>query len=146
MEHADSSVTTASAVPRPQGGPAGDSPILDLSVSGMTCASCVGRVEKALLKVPGVSSAAVNLATESARVQFAPGTSAQALIDAISKAGYEAAVREEDTAASDALAERQEAERLVLTRQFQLALALTLPVFILEMGSHLIPAMHHWVM
>ena len=43
---------------------------LDLGVGGMTCASCVGRVEKALKKVPGVDDAAVNLATESARVTW----------------------------------------------------------------------------
>ena len=41
---------------------------LDIGIGGMTCASCVGRVEKALLRVPGVQSASVNLATESARV------------------------------------------------------------------------------
>ena len=43
---------------------------LDLGISGMTCASCVGRVERALRKVPGVQEASVNLATESARIAF----------------------------------------------------------------------------
>ena len=42
---------------------------IDLNIEGMTCASCVGRVEKALLKVPGVHAASVNLATESARIK-----------------------------------------------------------------------------
>ena len=46
---------------------------LDLSIGGMTCASCVGRVERALRKGPGVQDAAVNLATESARIPVAPG-------------------------------------------------------------------------
>ena len=46
---------------------------LDIGIGGMTCASCVARVEKALKKVPGVQSAAVNLATESARIVVAPG-------------------------------------------------------------------------
>ena len=45
---------------------------LDLGISGMTCASCVGRVERALRKVPGVQEASVNLATESARIAFVP--------------------------------------------------------------------------
>jgi Cu+-exporting ATPase len=45
-----------------------DSATLDLGVGGMTCASCVARVERALKKVPGVTGASVNLATESARV------------------------------------------------------------------------------
>jgi Cu+-exporting ATPase len=44
---------------------------LDLGIGGMTCASCVGRVEKVLKKLPGVTGASVNLATESARVQWA---------------------------------------------------------------------------
>ena len=47
---------------------------LDLGIGGMTCASCVARVEKALKKVPGVHEASINLATESARVTYAGGT------------------------------------------------------------------------
>ncbi|WP_151635909.1 heavy metal translocating P-type ATPase [Noviherbaspirillum aerium] len=62
---------------------------VSLSISGMTCASCVMRVEKALKKVPGVTGASVNLATEKAQVS-AVGVSADALIAAIGKAGYEA--------------------------------------------------------
>ena len=50
---------------------------LDLGVGGMTCASCVSRVERALKKVPGVTDATVNLATESARVSFAPADGLQ---------------------------------------------------------------------
>ena len=67
---------------------------LDIGIGGMTCASCVGRVEKALKKVPGVHNAAVNLATESARVTF-PAASEQAatmeaqLRRAVRDAGYE---------------------------------------------------------
>jgi P-type Cu+ transporter len=61
----------------------------DLQVGGMTCASCVARVEKALLKVPGVSAASVNLATERAHVETAPGVGAAQLSAAIEKAGYE---------------------------------------------------------
>lgn len=63
---------------------------LDLGIGGMTCASCVTRVEKALKKVPGVSSAAVNLATESARVSYAPSEQIEArLRRAVRDAGYE---------------------------------------------------------
>ena len=64
---------------------------LDLGVGGMTCASCVARVEKALKKVPGVEDAAVNLATESARVRFAgaPAEMAPRLRRAVRDAGYE---------------------------------------------------------
>ncbi len=59
------------------------------SINGMTCASCVARVEKILQKVPGVSSATINLATETARVQGS-GIDPAALIAAVKKAGYEA--------------------------------------------------------
>jgi Cu+-exporting ATPase len=67
---------------------------LDLSIGGMTCASCVGRVERALRKVPGVQDAAVNLATESARIQFAAPDGGDAAMDALLRravrnAGYE---------------------------------------------------------
>ncbi|HZN47434.1 MAG TPA: heavy metal translocating P-type ATPase [Ramlibacter sp.] len=71
---------------------------LDLGVSGMTCASCVSRVERALKKVPGVSDAVVNLATESARVTFAPSEQAEAQIRrAVRNAGYEPRPVEERT-------------------------------------------------
>ena len=63
---------------------------INLAVSGMTCASCVGRVERALKKVPGVMAAEVNLATERARVTTAGQAIAEALAAAVSKAGYEA--------------------------------------------------------
>jgi P-type Cu+ transporter len=63
---------------------------LDLGVTGMTCASCVSRVERALKKVPGVSDAVVNLATESARVTYAPSQQIEAQIRrAVRNAGYE---------------------------------------------------------
>jgi Cu+-exporting ATPase len=61
-----------------------------LQVQGMTCASCVARVEKALLKVPGVTSASVNLATETATVQALSTVPVAALKSAIAKAGYTA--------------------------------------------------------
>lgn len=61
----------------------------DLQVLGMTCASCVTRVEKALLKVPGVSAVSVNLATERATVQATTAVQAAALGQAVEKAGYQ---------------------------------------------------------
>ena len=63
---------------------------VDIGIGGMTCASCVARVEKALKKVPGVQEATVNLATESARVLISPGEEVQArLRRAVRDAGYE---------------------------------------------------------
>jgi P-type Cu+ transporter len=63
---------------------------LDIGIEGMTCASCVARVEKALAKVPGVTTATVNLATETARIHFAPADQMEAkLRRAVRDAGYE---------------------------------------------------------
>ena len=62
---------------------------LTIGVEGMTCASCVARVERALKKVPGVDAATVNLATEKATVSFDPAVETDALLTAIEKAGYE---------------------------------------------------------
>jgi Cu+-exporting ATPase len=120
---------------------------VDITVGGMSCASCVGRVERALLAVPGVHGAAVNLATERAQVTFSPGTTVDALVQAIEASGYEARVvsAEKSQQASNEQADRREAERRALTRQVWLALALALPVFLLEMGGHLVPAFHHWL-
>ena len=116
---------------------------LELSVAEMTCASCVARVERALKKVPGVSSASVNLATERATVQGS--ADARALIDAITRAGYPARLASSSAAMQQELEQRKQAEQAALKRDLLLAAILTLPVFILEMGSHMIPAMHHWV-
>src|SRR6476620_5125446 len=67
-----------------------------LDIGGMTCASCVGRVEKALRRVPGVAAAEVNLATEAATVRFHPTqVGLTELITAITRAGYTAIPRRE---------------------------------------------------
>ncbi|HEU4459934.1 MAG TPA: heavy metal translocating P-type ATPase [Methylibium sp.] len=63
---------------------------VELQIEGMTCASCVTRVEKALRKVPGVLNVAVNLATERANVHTAQHVASDSLEAAVSKAGYTA--------------------------------------------------------
>ncbi|PAJ81315.1 heavy metal translocating P-type ATPase [Burkholderia ubonensis] len=71
----------------------------ELDIGGMTCASCAGRVEKALANVPGVARASVNLATERATVDAAAGVTTTQLVDAVRQAGYQAApVAEPETA------------------------------------------------
>ncbi len=114
----------------------------ELLIEGMTCASCVGRVERALKAVPGVQSASVNLATERASVQGSADTAA--LLAAISKAGYSANVVASGSS-DDQQALRQAEELRVLKRDLWLAAALSLPVFLLEMGGHLVPAFHHFI-
>ena len=111
----------------------------------MSCASCVGRVERALKAAPGVADASVNLATQKAEVYFEQAPDVQAAIRAVGKAGYEARQARADTAAQDELAERQRAESAELRRALIIAFILTLPVFLLEMGSHFFMPVHHFV-
>ena len=109
---------------------------IDLQVGGMTCASCVGRVERALTRVPGVLSAEVNLATERARVTaVASGVTAEQLAAAVRAAGYEASpVSEAGTAAeasAPGLRSRRELAHVVL------AAALSLPLLAGMVGNAL---------
>ncbi len=79
------------------------SPSLDIGIGGMTCASCVSRVERALKKVPGVTEASVNLATESARIDFVPSDQMEArLRRAVRDAGYEPRAADAAVMAEDA--------------------------------------------
>ncbi len=118
---------------------------VELAVARMTCASCVGRIEAALRAVPGVARASVNLATERASVT---GSAApDALIAAIEQAGYSAhALNAADADRIAQASERKNAELDRLKRDLTIAAVLTLPVFLLEMGSHAIPGVHDLIM
>ena len=89
------SIPAMNTITTPSNTASGSVHSLDLGISGMTCASCVGRVERALRKVPGVQEASVNLATESARIAFVTQVGADAaameavLRRAVRNAGYE---------------------------------------------------------
>jgi P-type Cu+ transporter len=118
----------------------------ELSIEGMTCASCVGRIERALKAVPGVTDAAVNLATGRASVRHVRGALAAGdLEDAVRAAGYEARrVGADDSHEREA--DARDAERVRVGRRVLLSAALTLPVIVLEMGTHFVPAIHDLVM
>ncbi|ARP88697.1 heavy metal translocating P-type ATPase [Bordetella genomosp. 9] len=120
---------------------------IELSIEGMSCASCVKRVENALAGVPGVQRAAVNLATERAQVELqrAGADTVGALVAAVAKAGYEAHPVDAGGGEAARQAAARENEARALRGRFTLALVLTLPVFLLEMGGHLVPALHHWL-
>lgn len=116
-----------------------------LNIASMSCASCVGRVDKALADVPGVLSVSVNLAAETATVEYFEGAvSLGDLMAASAAIGYPAEIAEAQASQSRVARKAEEADGL--RRSVLLAAILTLPVFILEMGSHLIPAFHHLVM
>jgi len=117
----------------------------EYAISGMTCASCVSHVEKAIKAFPGVADVSVNLATERALIRAYAGlVPAGAVEAAVEKAGYEAkpvAEAADHEHATDAKSE----EIGRLRRSLIWAAALTFPIFAVEMGGHAIPEVHSWV-
>lgn len=114
---------------------------LELSIEGMTCASCVGRVERALAKVPGVKSVSVNLANERAHLELLGQIDPQYLIAAVTKAGYSASVWEVEQPQTDHQQQRLQRERLALVMAIALALPLVLPMLLQPFGVHwMLPA------
>lgn len=134
-----------------------------LEIEDMTCASCVSRVEKALKTVPAVQTASVNLATGEAVVRvFGGAASLPAMKAAVEKAGYQVrlagiehgpdAGAEDGAGAGRPAAEddsreaRRSREIDGLWRDFLIAFVLTLPLFVVEMGAHIYPPLHHVLM
>ncbi|WP_338618686.1 heavy metal translocating P-type ATPase [Pigmentiphaga sp. CHJ604] len=115
---------------------------VDLSIGGMTCASCVSRVEKALARVPGVAGAEVNLATETARVSLVSKVDPAVLIAAVEQAGYEARLSAQSAPATEAAAAG-------LPTWWPIALAgalslpLVVPMLLMPFGIHWMP--NGWV-
>ena len=101
---------------------------IDLSISGMTCSSCVATVERSLNKVPG-ARATVNLATETAHILEPEGTGSKTLIEAVSKAGYSAKLR------SDEMESFSHSRRLGF--RVLLSAILTIPVVVFSMWHEL---------
>ena len=119
---------------------------VDIGIGGMTCASCVSRVEKALKKVPGVDAASVNLATESARISFVPSDQTEAILRrqgvearlrrAVRDAGYE-------PRAADAAIEAPDASPWAGFMPVAIGLALSTPL-VLPMIADLFGK--HWML
>ncbi|MEP6018306.1 MAG: heavy metal translocating P-type ATPase [Paracoccaceae bacterium] len=115
-----------------------------LAVSSMSCASCVGRVDTALGKIPGVLDVSVNLASETATVTFLNGSLDPAdLIRESANAGYPATIAQADQN-SDRVA-RQAQDARDQGQRALIAAILTAPVFVMEMGAHVFPAVHMWI-
>ena len=114
---------------------------LDFSIQGMHCASCVARIERALGDMNGVTSASVNFSNQTLRVSLSDtGPSQDQLIATLAEMGY---VAQPGGGAGD---DHRSAEIDELFRRMLIAGALALPVFIVEMGGHLFPAFHHFIM
>ncbi|MGC6372374.1 heavy metal translocating P-type ATPase [Pseudomonas sp. K2I15] len=115
----------------------------DLPISGMTCASCAGRVERALGKVPGVQSVSVNLANERAHIEVLGQMDPAVLIAAVDKAGYTATLPQSETATHASQEQRLSHERWSLLLAILLAAPLVLPMLVQPFGLHwMLPA---WV-
>jgi Cu+-exporting ATPase len=126
---------------------AGYTPIveeIEFPVRGMTCASCVARVERTLNKVPGVIEARVNLAAESARVRYSPAAAGLAEFRrAVEEAGYE--VPAEATQVADSAGDAQrERELALMQRELVVGIGLSIPIAVLAMGMYYAP-FHRWL-
>lgn len=120
---------------------------LELDISGMTCASCAGRVEKALAKVPGVKSVSVNLATERAHVELLGQVDPGLLLNAVTQAGYGASLHQSEKTTEDDQQKRLHRERWALTLAIVLALPLVLPMLLAPFGIHwMLPAWAQFVL
>jgi len=118
-----------------------------LNISGMTCASCVLRVEKALAKTPGVTNANVNFATHEATV--IGHAEPHHLIEAVENAGYKAqSIHAHHTASEHAEHLKQESAAELRALQINLAVAavLTIPIFALSMFWHVRPEWANWLL
>jgi Cu+-exporting ATPase len=108
---------------------------IDLDIEGMTCASCVGRVEKALRKVAGVLDASVNLATESARIHVAAGVQPQTLTAAVERAGYHARQHRLNAGTTEQTAQQGNRELQHMIFAALLSLPLTVPMLLEFFGG-----------
>jgi Cu+-exporting ATPase len=113
----------------------------DLPITGMTCASCAGRVERALRKVPGVQVATVNLANERAHVEVSGQIDPAVLLAAVDKAGYGASLEQDSAVQQADQRQRHDTERWQLIVAIVLALPLVLPMILQPFGVHgMLPA------
>ncbi|GBF04425.1 heavy metal translocating P-type ATPase [Deinococcus aerius] len=120
---------------------------IELGVQGMTCASCVSRVERALKKVDGVLDASVNLATERATVRYLPSSvSAGQLKAAVKGAGYEVLEAQAGRDRTDLEREAREQEIHGLRRAVTFSAVFALPLALLAMVPMLVPAVNDWLM
>lgn len=112
---------------------------LRFDIDGMTCGGCAARAQKAMAEVAGVESAQINFADRTATVQ-ASAKLEGAIAAASTKAGYPAS-----PIGADGLAKEHDDETPALRRATLIAAILTLPIFIVEMGGHVFPSLHHYI-
>ena len=114
---------------------------ITLDINGMTCASCVNRIEKVLKKNDGILSASVNLSTEKARIEFDTSkTDALKIIEMITAAGYVALLPEKNRKSTDSKDEQLKKDKRLIILSVILTLPLSLPMLFEPFGFHLMPS------
>ena len=112
---------------------------ISLDIKGMTCASCVGRIEKVLKKDAGIITASVNLATEKAKVEFDPAkVNVNRIVELITKAGYEAKVS--STTSNESKKDELKKAKWLIVLSSLLTLPLALPMVFEPFGYHFMPS------
>ncbi|HMB38510.1 MAG TPA: heavy metal translocating P-type ATPase [Wenzhouxiangellaceae bacterium] len=142
IEYADADALHAAVEALTEAGFAPATEKRTVSIEGMHCASCVHRIEEELDRLPQVIEASVNLASNRATVELIEGSEMSPVLEAIRRAGYEASA---DRDQGDSARRREAEERTSLRNRLILAAVLTLPVFTIEMGGHLIPGFAAWL-
>ncbi len=116
---------------------------IELDIFGMTCAACVGRVQRVLERVPGVANAQVNLATESATVFANADIPVSALVSAVDKSGYGAKPKSETSV--EEREEHKQKEAKLLSLKFWFAIVLSFPLVATSMHIPGIPHLSHFI-
>lgn len=116
-------------------------------VDGMSCGACVAHVERLVSRASGVKHVSVNLATAQAQIKTSEDFDEKSLLALLAKQGYPTSpIKLEDAAETLRKKQQQDDEQIrVVWKKFLLAGCLTLPIFITEMGGHLVPAFHHYL-
>ena len=114
---------------------------INLDIKGMTCASCVNRIERVLKKDESVQEASVNLATEKAKISFdAAKTNPQHLIELIQKAGYEATLSVDKKIKAAQKSSDLKQEKILIMISVLLTLPLVLPMLLAPLGWDVMPS------
>ncbi|MEX0915157.1 MAG: heavy metal translocating P-type ATPase [Wenzhouxiangellaceae bacterium] len=113
-----------------------------LAIEGMHCASCVHRIERELEHVPEVLDSNINLASNRARLEVVEGADLTPAIAAVRRAGYDAREFEQQ---ADGEQSREQRESASLKKRLVVSALLTLPIFVLDMGGHVVPGLAAWL-
>lgn len=120
---------------------------IELNLMGLSCAGCVRKVDKNLREIDGVSDVFIHLTTHKARIDTVQHIDPQIFINKIESLGYQAQLAQKNIQQNQSIIhQKQQQEIAQLKKESIIALILTLPIFIVEMGGHLIPSFHHAIM